>query len=654
MKICLVHEEYPEETHYSGIATAQKIIAETLVKKGHDVTVIAKSLDCDKNYLDEGVKVIRLSDSEIDFRTKVSKLLSTLQKHGEIEIIEVPDKGAYTVLFEKSRKVPLVVRLQKPSIIWNKEDTKTIKWENKILEASDLIISSTNYLKEKINKPNKKIEIIRNPIDQEIFYLKNKKREKNKNIIYCGSLEESKGVLNLAKSIPDIVENLGNIKFIFVGEDTTKNNLGISTIEYIKNIVPKKLHKLLEFKGKLTNEKINILYNRSLIAVFPSLYDNLPYSVLECMASSVPFVGSINSGMMEAVKNTKYLSNEDNLTEKIIELYKNKEIQKEMSSSFLETIKNEYSKEIVVDKLIKVYKKTIEEYNYIIIKRLFKDEIKKEIKDIKKLETGLTNFVYLIQTNEKKYIVKIYKKIINENLFHEMIEVAKKSNFNLLNPLETKLFKIANSTICVYHYIEGKHQKKLSNTSLEKILEFIKAEKKVEIKGETMIEKVDFFYESLRNMKTHKIRRELIEELLKKYMKLKNYKIFQEKELIHGDLCYKNILWNESGDFTILDLDNICLFTKLYDLVVFAINMSKNEKEIDIKTAKKILKPFDNYTKVDIINVWNFYLLKVIFENIYLYEINKIDLREETNTTDSWEYYYELLNNNIIEDILNK
>ncbi|MEG1009625.1 MAG: hypothetical protein RSF67_07445, partial [Clostridia bacterium] len=71
MKICLVHEEYPEETHYSGIATAQKIIAETLVKKGHDVTVIAKSLDCDKNYLDEGVKVIRLSDSEIDFRTKV-------------------------------------------------------------------------------------------------------------------------------------------------------------------------------------------------------------------------------------------------------------------------------------------------------------------------------------------------------------------------------------------------------------------------------------------------------------------------------------------------------------------------------------------------------------------------------------------------------
>ena len=34
MRICLVHEEYPEETNYGGIATYQKAMAEVLVKEG--------------------------------------------------------------------------------------------------------------------------------------------------------------------------------------------------------------------------------------------------------------------------------------------------------------------------------------------------------------------------------------------------------------------------------------------------------------------------------------------------------------------------------------------------------------------------------------------------------------------------------------------
>ena len=39
MKICLVHEEYPEETNFGGIATYQKAMAEELAKEGHTVYV---------------------------------------------------------------------------------------------------------------------------------------------------------------------------------------------------------------------------------------------------------------------------------------------------------------------------------------------------------------------------------------------------------------------------------------------------------------------------------------------------------------------------------------------------------------------------------------------------------------------------------------
>ena len=60
MKICLVHEEYPEETSFGGIATYQKNLAETLVKKGHEVTVVCRGLKENSEKLINGVRVIRL------------------------------------------------------------------------------------------------------------------------------------------------------------------------------------------------------------------------------------------------------------------------------------------------------------------------------------------------------------------------------------------------------------------------------------------------------------------------------------------------------------------------------------------------------------------------------------------------------------------
>ena len=320
----------------------------------------------------------------------------------------------------------------------------------------------------------------------------------------------------------------------------------------------------------------------------------------------------------------------------------------------MEIIENKFNNETNINNIIKLYKKVIELYDEKIIKELFKENLKTEINTLKKIEGELTNSVYLIESDNKKYVIKIYKKHINENTINSFMDICNKNNINIIKPIENKFMKVLNSTICIYEYVEGKHTKKLSNDQIEKLIKFIKIDKISNIKNENMMEKVNFYYESLRNMETKKIRREVIDELLKKYMKLQNYNIFDEKQLVHGDMSPSNLIWSENGEFTLLDLDEVIEFTKLYDLVVFALNASRNKCEIDIKLANKILKPFDNYTKIDIINVWNFYLLKVILEKIYLYEIGKIDLREQTGSEDDFEDWLYILNSNIIEDILNK
>ena len=679
MKICLVHEEYPDETNFGGIATYQKSLAENLVKAGLDVIVLARSLECDKEYIENGVKVIRLYVKEtediyqnyVDYRMKVSDKLVELQKNDEIDLIEVPDWGAETVLFEKYRKVPLIVRLHTPLAVWSKANQATLdpsihkqmlRWEKKMIESADYVTSCTNILKdlvkEELSLTRDDIEVIPNPANLKDFYSKTERKDKNKTILYCGSLEQRKGILLFAEAIPKIIDELGNVKIVFVGKDTIRNDKNISTMSYIKEIIPTIYHKNIEFKGQLLNEELNDIYNSACIGVYPSLFDNFPYVALESMACGLPFVGSINSGVKEMLDTkTQYLydgKSSDDLARKVIHLYENKKEQKSLSKYMLERIKNEYDAEKIVDKFIKLYQKTVNQYNKKIVKDVIKKHIKEDIVKIEKLEGGIANIVYFVETIKKKYVVKIYKKDIDKRAIKSLLDIASNNNFNVLKTTDDHFYNYRNATICIYDYIEGKKTKKLTNEQIEKVLNFIKLDKKSPGKVKNLLDKVNLYYESLRNFETKKIRREIIDELLRRYMKLQNYNIFYEKELVHGDITPDNIIWHDNGEFTLIDLDETVEFTKLYDLIVFAIKFSKNGSEIDVKLAKKILKPFGEYTKIDIINIWNFYLLKVILEKIYLYEIGKIDLLDENQMRDNWEDWLKILNSSVIEDILNK
>lgn len=679
MKICLVHEEYPDETNFGGIATYQKRLASSLVKLGYEVVVLSRSLDVDKEYIEDGVRVIRLFVSETDniydnyvnYRTRISDKLIELQDNNEIDLIEVPDWGAETVLFEKYRKIPLIVRLHTPLVIWAKANKSTLdptihkqmlKWEKKMIESADKVTSCTSILKDLVIKEMKlkrdDIEVIPNPANLKDFYSKNNKKNKNKPILYCGSIEQRKGVIVFAKAIPKILDELGNIKIIFVGKDTSRNDKEISTIDYIKEIIPTKYHKNIEFKGQILNSELNNIYNSACIGVYPSLFDNFPYVVLESMACGLPFVGSLNSGMKEMLDdNIEYLydaSSEDDLADKIIKLYNNKKEQKNISKKLIDRIKTTYSSEVVIEKFIQLYHNTINEYNDKVVREFISENLKEDIIEMKKLDGGIANIVYLVNTLSNKYIVKIYKKNIDQKAINALINIANKNNINVLKTVDNNFYSYRNSTICIYNYIEGKHLKKLTTEQIDKVLEFIKIDKKSNGKFNSLLDKVNFYYESLRELKTKKIRREIIDELLRRYMKLQNYNIFYEHELVHGDLAPTNIIWDEDNNYTLIDLDETVEFTKLYDLIVFAIKFSKNGSDIDIKIAKKILKPFDDYTKVDIINVWNFYILKVILEKIYLYEIGKIDLLDENQMRDNWEDWLNILNSSVIEEILNK
>ncbi|MGM9879615.1 MAG: glycosyltransferase family 4 protein [Bacilli bacterium] len=239
MKICFVHEEYPEETNFGGIATYQKIMAEYYANTGDEVIVVTRGKK-NLEYYENNVHIFRIAstndnnniDSIYEFRKKVAEILIELQDKKLIDIIETPDWGASTIFFEKYRKVPLVVRLHTPLKIWlmynnnsfgEAKDT-LLDWEAEMLQNADLITSCSKLLKEKVinDYPIKKdIVVIPNPCNITEFNLKN--CSQNNDMIYVGSLEERKGVLVLAEAINEVFAKVDNIHLFVVGKDTTRN-----------------------------------------------------------------------------------------------------------------------------------------------------------------------------------------------------------------------------------------------------------------------------------------------------------------------------------------------------------------------------------------------------------------------------------------------
>lgn len=383
MNICLVHEEYPEETNYGGIATYQKLMAEKLVRQGNSVYVVCRGLTEDKNYIENGVNIKRIYipetnnqvDNYINYRKKVAKILAELQQEGKIDIIEVPDWGAETIFFESERKIPLVVRLHTPLKVWlkyNKNNFGEIKellleWEEKMIKSADLITCCSNALKKivvnEFNVKSRQIHVTPNPANINNFYF-DKKIEKENKIIFVGSLEERKGICVFAKALNIIFDKYPNIKIEFIGKDTNRNYKNISSIKLIKSIVNKKYISNLCFLGHLSNFELNKYLNSSKVAVFPSLFDNYPYVVLEAMTVGLHIVGSKNSGMVEMLddSNSIYETGDYNdLAKKIIEKYELSFVEKN-NLLHIKRVKRICNPLFICKKMICLYEKTINDY----------------------------------------------------------------------------------------------------------------------------------------------------------------------------------------------------------------------------------------------------------------------------------------------------
>lgn len=323
--------------HIGGDATHIKLLAEELVKKGHEVHVmhsldayqikkkeIPKKMDYNDVYIHALHSPLNLNpyltyvlgNSNFTlkkFESILNKVKPDIVHHHNISLLGYKlfkKKGCYknfytahdywlicqkNNLFREGKLCNkrscffCVLRSKRPYQLWRMFNG----FKNSIRDI-DVVITPSNYIKNRLlEKLNLNAITIPNFVSEPPSEIKNS--DFSDFFLYVGVLEKHKGILNLL----EIFKKYGNeidAKLLIMGEGTLEN--------YIKRFIrSNNLEKTIVFLGWKDHSSLYPLYRDTLALIIPSIWpENAPLVALESLSVGTPVIGSDRGGIPEIVE----------------------------------------------------------------------------------------------------------------------------------------------------------------------------------------------------------------------------------------------------------------------------------------------------------------------------------------------------------------
>lgn len=158
--------------------------------------------------------------------------------------------------------------------------------------TDEIIVYSQNLVKEwHLTRYEYKISFAsQHIIDPDKFYKFKEISQRENQIGYIGRLNPEKGVLNLVKAVPLILDQRKDVKFTVIGD-------GKLMPEIAEYVTCNRLEENLDLKGWVDHQELTDYLNEFKVLILPSYTEGLPGVILEAMACGTPVlitgVGSI-------------------------------------------------------------------------------------------------------------------------------------------------------------------------------------------------------------------------------------------------------------------------------------------------------------------------------------------------------------------------
>ena len=387
MKILMLTWEYPPRV-VGGISRVVYDLSRTLLKDGHDVTVVTyKEGDAPEFEDDKGVKVYRVNNyminpnnfidwiMQLNFNL-VAKANEIIAKEGKFDVIHAHDwLVAYAAkTLKNSYNIPIVSTIHATEAGRNSgihdETQRYINDTEWMLtyESSEVIVNS-NYMKNELQRlfglPYEKINVIPNGVNMNLFngierdynFRRKFAMDNEKIILFMGRLVYEKGVQNLIAAMPKVLASYHDAKLVIAGKggmlDELKaqaDYLGISNKVY--------------FAGYMNGKDVERMYKAADISVFPSTYEPFGIVALEGMLAERPIVVSDAGGLGEIVEHRvtgmkSYCGNPNSIADSILELLFNPELCDNIVKNAKIKVKENYNWQKIAQDTHFTYQKAI-------------------------------------------------------------------------------------------------------------------------------------------------------------------------------------------------------------------------------------------------------------------------------------------------------
>lgn len=401
MRICIISREYPPDTGWGGIATFARHLAHGLTELGHEVEVVSLAVNEPRSIRESGILVHRVMPGDVGggfaqgglmlpytkyvLTTSSSLWKKFLELHQKkpFDVVDTPELLAEGLWTAVTKAAPLVVRLYTPHSKFIAERLHNVRpsLDHQLVAAiervamlnADVLTSPSDDLADfvslDLNYPRERIEIVRNPIDPNVFTPEGSKAIKSdgrKTVLFVGRLEERKGIHYLIDAIPQVVARYPNVRFVIVGDDTNTGEGQLSVRDELDEKVRQHgIAQHIEWVQRVPLDALPSYYRSADVCTVPSVYDNSPYTCLEAMSCGRPVVGTSAGGTQEYIVNGESgiivpPRDADALANAIVDLLSSDEKRQALAIAARQRVLDKFQRTEIARQTAEVYSQAIE------------------------------------------------------------------------------------------------------------------------------------------------------------------------------------------------------------------------------------------------------------------------------------------------------
>ncbi|GAA5070594.1 glycosyltransferase family 4 protein [Lysobacter panacisoli] len=315
MKLVLVNYEYPPLGGGAGNATAY--LARALHALGHRVTVVTGAYrELAGETSDEGVSLLRLRSrrARVDRASLVEmasyvwracwvvpRLARRIEADGCIVFFSVPC-GPIGWLTKLLSGTPYVVALRGGDVPGTEAGLTSIQRfitpaRRMVLRGASAVTANSHGLAAlSLAADPIAVQVIANGVDTTFFHPPAvPPADEVVRLLFAGRFTEQKNLSVLIRAFESARSQTPSLHLTMVGDGPLRDSLQREAREL-------GVDSAITWRGWLTKPELGALYRESHVFVNPSLYEGMPNTVLEAMASGLPVIASGVAGNDELVK----------------------------------------------------------------------------------------------------------------------------------------------------------------------------------------------------------------------------------------------------------------------------------------------------------------------------------------------------------------